>query len=98
MDSGARVRVEVAYARPETQRLVELLMDVPATVRDAINASGLLEEFPELELESLGTGIFSKPAALEDQLKDGDRVEIYRPLVIDPKEARRQRANKGARS
>ena len=92
----AELVVEVAYARPDTQFLAAVELPAGACVRDAIARSGVLEAFAELELESLDVGIFSQRCSLQQSLEPGDRVEIYRPLVIDPKEARRQRAKKGA--
>ena len=88
------IQVEVAYARPERQELIALTLAEGATVLDAINASGLLDVFPEIDLEQQHIGIFGR--VLRDPahhlLSAGDRVEIYRPLIIDPKEARAARA------
>jgi len=86
------IRIEVAYALPEEQFLVELEMDDRCSVLDAVRESGLLERFPELAESDLALGIFSRPTTPDAGLVDGDRVEIYRPLTIDPKEARRLRA------
>jgi hypothetical protein len=86
------MRIEVAYATPEQQVIVALELPENSTVETAINASGLLARFPEIELSAVG--IFGKACALHQLLKTGDRVEIYRPLHNDPKEARRQRAKK----
>ncbi|MGZ8216110.1 RnfH family protein [Methylomagnum sp.] len=86
------MRVEVAYAKPEVQVIVPLEMAEGATADAAIQASGLLGKFPEIELADQKIGIFSKPCALNQVLRTGDRVEVYRPLIADPKEARRQRA------
>jgi uncharacterized protein len=77
------MKVEVVDARPGAARVVKVDLPAGATVRDALAASGL---------EGNTAGIFGKRAALDQPLKDGDRVEIYRPLAIDPKEARRRRA------
>ena len=88
------LKIEVAYAKPEQQVILELSLPDGASVEEAIKASGLLDRFPEIDAENLSTGIFSKPCPLNRRLKNGDRVEIYRPLVQDPKEARRQRAAK----
>lgn len=89
------ITVEVAYATPEQQQIVAL--DVPAntTVETAIKLSGLLACFSEINLSATAVGIFGKVSKLNQVLKAGDRVEIYRPLLHDPKEARRQRAAKG---
>jgi putative ubiquitin-RnfH superfamily antitoxin RatB of RatAB toxin-antitoxin module len=88
------LHVEVCYASPTQQCL--LSVDVPenSLVRDAIKISGILARFPELELEQLIVGVFSKKCSLASALNDGDRIEIYRPLTIDPKVARRLRAEK----
>ncbi len=89
------VDVEVAYAKPEQQTLVALTMPDGATVEAAIQASGLLERFPEIGLSELKLGIFGVACKLDQPVSEGDRIEIYRPLLHDPKEARRQRALKG---
>lgn len=87
------IEVEVAYATPERQEIVIVSLAVGASVAEAINASGLRQKFPELGLGELAVGLFAKPCQLLDQtLAPGDRVEIYRPLLNDPKDARRQRA------
>jgi len=89
------VNVEVAYAKPEEQVIVTLAMEDGATVEVAIKASGLLELFPEIALSEFNAGIFGVACKLDHPVSEGDRIEIYRPLVHDPKEARRQRALKG---
>ena len=87
-----RIRVEVAYALPAVQRLLQVELDSPATVREAVAASGVALEFPEIDTEKLKVGIFGRKSNPESLLSDGDRVEIYRALVADPKESRRRRA------
>ncbi|MEI6065946.1 MAG: RnfH family protein [Methylococcaceae bacterium] len=87
--------VEVAYANPEQQVIVALNMPAGATVEQAIQASGVLSRFPEIDATNLKTGIFGSVCKLGQPLRQADRVEIYRPLIHDPKEARRQRAAKG---
>jgi putative ubiquitin-RnfH superfamily antitoxin RatB of RatAB toxin-antitoxin module len=89
------VNVEVVYAKPEQQVIVTLAMEEGATVEAAIKASGLLELFPEIAQSELKVGIFGVACKLDQPVKEADRIEIYRPLVHDPKEARRQRALKG---
>jgi uncharacterized protein len=79
------MKVEVVYARPEGAQVASLDLPAGATLLDAITASGF-------KIENQLVGIFGKRAALDTPLKPGDRVEIYRPLEIDPKEARRRRA------
>jgi putative ubiquitin-RnfH superfamily antitoxin RatB of RatAB toxin-antitoxin module len=88
------VSVEVAYAKSEEQAIVMLQMPENATVEDAINASGLLVRYPEIGSSELNAGVFGVVCKLQQPIKDGDRIEIYRPLLHDPKEARRQRAVK----
>ena len=87
------LRIEVAWALPHRQSLVALELPAGSTVADAIAASGLRDELPS----SLDTGIFGKRCPPEELLGDGDRVEIYRELVFDPKESRRRRAAHAAR-
>ena len=88
------VNIEVAYAKPELQVLVALMLPEESTVEMAIKASGLLERFPEIGRSELKAGVFGMVCKLDQRVIDGDRVEIYRALVHDPKEARRQRALK----
>lgn len=95
--SGSGIRVEVAYAAPHVQAVaIEVTLDPGATVEEAIRRSGILARFPEIDLARNRVGIFGEPARLNDPLRDNDRVEIYRPLVADPREARR-RQRAGAR-
>ena len=89
------MRVEVAYALPHQQALLTLALPVGSTVEYAIRQSGLLTQFPEIDLEKIKVGIFSKLVTLDTLLRDRDRVEIYRPLIADPKEIRRRRASAG---
>ena len=91
----ALIDVEVAYATPEQQMIVALKIPEGSTVEQAINASGLLVHFPEIDAAEIKAGIFGCVCKLDQPLKQADRVEIYRPLIHDPKEARRQRAAKG---
>lgn len=88
------IRVEVAYARPEEQRLIAVSLPDGSTALEAIRESGIEAVFPEIDLEQQSVGVFSQvigePAIY--RLRDGDRVEIYRSLEIDPKEARAKRA------
>ncbi|MBI3779009.1 MAG: RnfH family protein [Gammaproteobacteria bacterium] len=87
-------RVEVAYATPASQEVIEVSVSPGATVQEVIRASGLLEKYPEIDLSQNRVGIFSELVRPQDAVHDGDRVEIYRPLIADPKEARRKRAAK----
>ncbi len=92
--SNELITVEVAYARPDRQEIVPLEVPEGTSAWDAVQQSGITDIFPEIDLDSQDMGIFSK--VLRDPrhhaLKEGDRVEIYRPLRIDPKEARANRA------
>jgi putative ubiquitin-RnfH superfamily antitoxin RatB of RatAB toxin-antitoxin module len=88
------MRVEVAYATPREQVIVGLDVGEGATVEAAIRQSGLLSRFPEIDLAQNQAGVFGKPCGLSQLVREGDRVEIYRPLLADPKEARRHRAAK----
>lgn len=94
MVSNARIRVEVAYAAPDRQVIKNVELDSGSTIESAIRLSGILSEFPEIHLGHQGVGVFSKPRALTDEVRDGERIEIYRPLLIDPKESRRLKAKK----
>ncbi len=89
------MKVEVSYALPERQTVRALEAEPGITVEEAIRASGILDEHPEIDLEKNRVGIFGKVTRLDTVLRDGDRVEIYRPLIADPKEARRRRAAQG---
>ncbi len=89
------INVEVAYALPEKQVIRALNVDAGTTIGEAIVQSGIMMDFPELELENAKVGIFGKVAPMTKVLSDGDRVEIYRPLIADPKEVRRKRAAAG---
>ena len=92
---AADLDVEVVYALPQTQKLVKLRLPPGSTVQQAIEASGLIEEYPQIDLTRNKVGVFSKIVSLHTPLHDCDRVEIYRPLIADPKDARRQRAKRG---
>lgn len=87
--------VEVAYALPDTQTLLTLTVAEGTTVRQAIERSGLLRKHPEIDLGVNRVGVFGHLAELEQVLRPRDRVEVYRPLIADPKEVRRQRARNG---
>ncbi len=89
------INVEVAYAKPDKQVIRAVNVDAGTTIGAAIVQSGIMMDFPDLDLENADVGIFGKAAAMTTVLSDGDRVEIYRPLIADPKEVRRQRAAAG---
>lgn len=89
------ISVEVCYALPEKQVLIRLKLPLGATLLQALEASGLLQKHPEIDLKKNKFGVFAKLTKPEGILRDGDRVEIYRPLIADPKEVRKQRAAEG---
>ncbi|WP_174875304.1 RnfH family protein [Vogesella oryzae] len=90
-----RIQVEVAFALPARQKIVSLQVAPGTTALQAVELSGLAAEFAEIDLGALKLGIFSKAVKPETVLREHDRVEIYRPLLADPKEVRRQRAEAG---
>ncbi len=87
-----RIKVEVAYALPGSQILRRIELEENATIANAIAASGIRRDFPEIDFAKNRVGIFGRRLTAESLLHDGDRVEIYRPLTADPKETRRRRA------
>ncbi len=92
-----KIHVEVAYARADKQLILVLDVDKGTTAEQAILQSGILEKFPEIDLTKSKVGVFAKLSKLTSELKAGDRVEIYRPLIADPKEVRRKREAEGKR-
>ena len=88
------IAITVAYAAAHKQIEIPLIVDENCTIALAIARSKICEQFPEIKLSHIAVGIFSKRATLDTLVYDGDRVEIYRPLMMDPKEARRLRAKK----
>jgi putative ubiquitin-RnfH superfamily antitoxin RatB of RatAB toxin-antitoxin module len=89
------INVEVTYAKPSRQELVKLKLPQGSTLQQAVESSGLLQRHPEIEIAKAKVGIYGKLARLDAALRDKDRVEIYRPLIADPKEVRKQRAAEG---
>lgn len=89
------IPVEVAYALPTQQILLKINVAEGATAEQAVQASGILEKFPEIDLTQNKIGIFGKLTKTDSVLRENDRVEIYRPLIADPKGVRRQRAAEG---
>lgn len=90
------IKLEVVYALPDEQTLLAFSAPQDISIKEAINISGILEQHPDIDLASQQVGIFSKRILNIDDytLQNGDRIEIYRPLQVDPKEARRRRAEK----
>lgn len=93
--SEGMILVEVVYATADKQKLLIAKVPSGSTAETAIRSSGILNEFPEIDLSIHKVGIFSKACKLDTVLREKDRVEIYRPLIADPKEIRRQRAAEG---
>jgi putative ubiquitin-RnfH superfamily antitoxin RatB of RatAB toxin-antitoxin module len=89
------LHVEVVYALPQRQELVKLALPVGSTLQQAVEASGLLQRYPELDPTKLKLGVYGKLSKPDARLRERDRVEIYRPLIADPKEVRRKRAEEG---
>ena len=86
------IEVELIYALPTEQNLLKLVVAEGSTVQSVIEQSNILKQHPEIELNNIKVGIFSRLADLCHVVREGDRIEIYRPLVINPMEARRLRA------
>lgn len=92
MADGEFIDIEVAYAQPDNQVVVPLRVRAGVGAREAVRQSGLLERFPGIELNKVTLGVFGVRVSPGAPLAQGDRVEIYRPLQVDPKQARRDRA------
>lgn len=88
------INVELVYIKPDSQNILRLEVDKGTTIQQALVLSGLLEQFPEIDLDVNKVGIYSKIKPLDTVLQADDQIEIYRPLLADPKEARRRRANR----
>ncbi|CAH0538858.1 RnfH family protein [Vibrio marisflavi] len=86
------IHVEVVYALPHEQRVLTLAVSSEMTVKEIIEQSGVLAQYPEINLEKNKVGVFSRNISLDATVNDKDRIEIYRPLLADPKEIRRKRA------
>jgi len=93
--AGARtIDIQVVYALPARHRLIALRVDADTTVAESVRRSGLLAEFPEIDLGSARLGIFGRRVPHDHVVAEGDRVEVYRPLTADPKAVRRERAER----
>lgn len=92
---NSQVLIEVVYALPQAQTLLTVTLPQGATLAEAIRLSGILDKHPEINMDKNKFGIFGKLSKVDTVLRDKDRVEIYRPLIADPKEVRRQRAEQG---
>jgi putative ubiquitin-RnfH superfamily antitoxin RatB of RatAB toxin-antitoxin module len=91
---STNLSIDVCYALPDAQTLISIELPPGATVQQAIDASGILERHPEIDLTRLKAGVLGKLKPLDTVLADHDRVEIYRPLIVDPKAARQRRVDK----
>ncbi len=92
------IHVEVVYALPEEQRVYILVVNKEMSVEEIIKQSGVLEQYPEIDLNKNKVGVFSRNVKLDSTVRDKDRIEIYRPLLADPKEIRRKRAEQAKAS
>lgn len=95
---GPGVRVQVCHAKPDAVFLRDLTVEPGTSLMQAIAGSGLLQQMPEVDLSVCNVGVHGKLKPLDAIVRDGDRIEIYRPLVADPKDARRRRAVKAAKA
>jgi putative ubiquitin-RnfH superfamily antitoxin RatB of RatAB toxin-antitoxin module len=90
-----KIMIEVSFALPKKQIIIPVLVPKGTSIKEAIELSGILKKFGEIDLDSNQVGIFGKLSTLDKVLRDRDRIEIYRPLIADPKEIRRKRAAEG---
>jgi len=95
MENANKIAIEVAYALPDTQVIIPVKVEADQTIEEVIRHSGVLDTYPEIDLTQNKVGVFGKLAKLTSTLRDGDRIEIYRALIADPKAVRRQRAEAG---
>ena len=93
-----KIQIEVAYATPQKQLILTCEIEPGTPPRDALQRSKIDQHFPEIDIESCDIGVFGKAIRADYELVEGDRIEIYRPLIADPKEVRRQRAAQGLRT
>lgn len=93
--ASSGIQIEIAYALPDEQVLMSIQTQPEASAEQAIRQSGILTKYPEIDLSKNKIGIFGKLSKLDTILRDRDRVEIYRPLIADPKEVRKKRAEEG---
>lgn len=91
----AKIRVEVAYALPDEQLILTVQGAPGMTLAQAVEQSGILQSFPRIDWPQVDVGLFGKISKPDALLQEGDRVEIYRPLIADPKEMRKKRAAEG---
>lgn len=94
LDQQTDIQIEVVYGTPERQELLSLAVPAGSSVEQAIELSGILTVFEEIDLKTNKVGVWNRAAKLKDTVHDMDRIEIYRPLIADPKEVRKRRAEK----
>ncbi|MET1256603.1 RnfH family protein [Aliikangiella maris] len=94
MSNQTIINIELIFALPDEQQLLTQQVPVGTTVEQAIVQSGILQKYPQIDLTKNKVGLFSQACKLTDELREGDRIEIYRPLIADPKEARKKKAVK----
>ncbi|MGF1691329.1 RnfH family protein [Photobacterium kagoshimensis] len=92
------IHVEVVYALPSAQRVIKLAITADTQVQAIIEQSGVLEMYPDIDLKKNKVGVYSRNVKLDATVRDGDRLEIYRPLLADPKEIRRKRAEQAKKA
>jgi putative ubiquitin-RnfH superfamily antitoxin RatB of RatAB toxin-antitoxin module len=97
MEDAETIAIEVAYAKPDEQVIIAIDVPLGTTLLQALEQSGLLERFPEIDTAKMKVGIFGKLKKTDQVLQAGDRVEVYRPLIADPKQVRKERAAAGKR-
>lgn len=97
VNSTAMINIEVTYALPDKQVVIALQVTDGTTLEQAVRLSGILDQFPQIDMAKNKVGIFSKLKKPDEIVREGDRVEIYRPLIADPKVVRKQRAAEGKR-
>jgi putative ubiquitin-RnfH superfamily antitoxin RatB of RatAB toxin-antitoxin module len=93
-EAAPGIHVQLCFAKPEAQVLRHLVVPAGTTIAEAVQQSGALRDIPEIDLDSCKVGVYGKVKSLDTIVRDHDRIEIYRPLLADPKETRRRRAEK----
>lgn len=93
--SENKIKIEIVYALPNEQTLLKLEVPQGSTIAEGVKLSGLLEKYPEIDVQKGKFGLFGKLSKVDTVLREKDRIEIYRPLIADPKEVRRKRAEEG---
>ena len=94
MSETEKINIQVVYALPDKQRVIDLNVEIGCTAKTAIEQSNITQQFLNIDIEAIKLGIFGKTIKIDQILAAGDRIEIYRPLIVDPKDSRRKRAEK----